>query len=319
MLDFTPAIDKIRSMLEGFVARIPNMIVAIMVLVAFYILANLARKLVHRLTAQAKLQADAGEVLGRLARWGTLLLGMLVAFPILFDDFGPGQVLEVLGIAGVAIGFAFRDILQNFLAGIMLLVTQTFVIGDQIIVGPYEGTIEEIDTRATLLKTYDGRRIVIPNASLVTESVMVNTAFPKRRSEYDLGIGYGDDVDLARRVMLDTMQSVPEVNADPAPEVLVVELAGSSVNLRARWWTNSRRSDVVRVRDRVIEAIKAALARNGIDMPFPTQQVLFHDQTEETDGDRRRQREGWPVAPDVEPPQPRRIVDALDALGLRKE
>lgn len=98
--------------------------------------------------------------------------------------------------------------------------------------GDLEETVEAIETRATMLRTYDNRRIVIPNGELFTTSFTVNTAYDKRRLEYDVGIGYGDDVELARKVMLEAMQGIEGVMSDPAPEVLVYEFGGSSLNLR---------------------------------------------------------------------------------------
>ncbi|MCB0060669.1 MAG: mechanosensitive ion channel family protein, partial [Caldilineaceae bacterium] len=240
-------------------------------------------------------------------------LGLLVALAIVAPSVKPVDILSTLGIGGVAIGFAFRDILQNFLAGLLILLRQPFRIGDQIVVGDYEGTVEEIETRATMIKTYDGRRVVIPNGDIYTSSVVVNTAFEKRRSQYDVGIGYGDDIARAKELMLQAMRQCEGVLSDPVPDVLTVELAGSSVNLRARWWTHSTRSDVVKVSDRVISAIKDDLSAAGIDLPFPTQVVLWHDQTEETDGDRNRQREGWPAG--GHPPKARPRSRALYQLN----
>jgi small conductance mechanosensitive channel len=111
-----------------------------------------------------------------------------------YIKFQAGDLIQLLGISGVAIGFAFRDILQNFLAGILILLTEPFQIDDQIVFKGFEGTVENIETRATTIRTYDGRRIVIPNSELFTNSVTVNTAFDNRRLEYDVGIGYGDDI-----------------------------------------------------------------------------------------------------------------------------
>ncbi|MEG3888669.1 mechanosensitive ion channel family protein, partial [Microcoleus sp. herbarium19] len=146
-------------------------------------------------------------------------------------------------------------------------------------------------------------------------SVTVNTAFDNRRMEYDVGIGYGDDLDRAKQLMLEAIHSVDEVLNDPAPDVLLLELAGSSVNIRARWWiAPPRRIDALRSRDKVLSAIKKKLTANGIDLPFPTQQILFHDQTEETDGDRSRQREGWPAG-NNEVPKPRSISGSLRKLA----
>ena len=106
----------------------------------------------------------------------------------------------MLGIGGVAIGFAFRDILQNALAGILILLTRPFRIGDQVVAGGYEGTVEDIQVRATTIRTYDNRRAVIPNTALFTDKVLVNTAFDKRRLSVRVGIGNGDDIAEAKRV-----------------------------------------------------------------------------------------------------------------------
>ncbi len=170
-----------------------------------------------------------------------------------------------------------------------------FRIGDQIVVNTYEGTVEDIQTRATTIKTYDGRRVVIPNADLFTNSVTVNTAFDKRRLQYDVGIGYGDDIDRAKALILEILHTTDGVLQDPPPQALVVDLADFSVKIRALWWIEPpQRIEALLAHDAVIAAIKRRLLAEGIDLPFPTQQILFHDQTEETDGDRTRQREGWP-------------------------
>jgi small-conductance mechanosensitive channel len=236
---------------------------------------------------------------------------VLVAVTAAFPSFTPADLVGALGIGSVAIGFAFKDILQNFLAGLLILVTRPFGVGDQIRFKDYEGTVEDIQTRATYIKTYDGRRVIIPNGELYTNSVTVNTAFPQRRWQYDVGIGYGDDVDRAREIILRVLQEAQDVVPDPKADVIVVDLAESTVNLRARWWTRSQMADGLAAQDRVLTAVKRALTEAGIDLPFPTRQILLHDQTEATDGDRRRQREGWPAG-DGEVPATRGIAAALE-------
>lgn len=156
--------------------------------------------------------------------------------------------------------------------------------------------MEDIQTRATFIRICDGMRVVIPNANLLTEKVVVNTAFDERRIEYDIGIGYGDQLEKAKELILEAMRETEGVQQNPASDALVMELGPSSVTIRARWWiTPPRRADALDARDAVLAAIKKKLQENGIDLPFPTQQILFHDQTEEGDGDRLRQREGWPA------------------------
>jgi small conductance mechanosensitive channel len=292
-IDLSPALARLQSMIEGAIALLPNLLIAALIFLLFLLGARLVAAGVRRVLRR-RASRGLALVLGRLAQWLLGFVGLLVALSILIPTFRAGDLVQLLGISGVAIGFAFRDILQNFLAGILILLTRPFRIGDQIVFKGFEGTVEDIQTRATYLRTYDGRRAVVPNAELFTQAVLVNTAFAARRTEYDVGIGYGDDVERARELILAAMRSVDGVLAEPAPDVLLLELAPSSVNLRARWWSPSHRADVLEVRDRVITAIKRSLTANGIDLPFPTGVVLFHDQTEETDGDRSRQREGWP-------------------------
>ncbi|MFH7024135.1 MAG: mechanosensitive ion channel family protein [Heteroscytonema crispum UTEX LB 1556] len=309
--EITVVWKQIQGMINGFIALLPNMVLALIVFVIFFIIARAIKRLVKQVTRNRRQARNLGLVLGRLAQGTTILVGLFIALSIVIPTFRAGDLVQLLGISGVAIGFAFRDILQNFLAGILILLTEPFQINDQIVFKNFEGTVENIETRATTIRTYDGRRIVIPNSELFTNSVTVNTAFDSRRLEYDVGIGYGDDIDRAKQLILEAMQSVDEVLSDPAPDVLVMELAESTVNIRARWWIKPpRRADDLTSRDRVLTAIKKTLTANGIDLPFPTQQILFHDQTEETDGDRSRQREGWPAG-NREVPKPRRISDSL--------
>ncbi|NEQ31310.1 MAG: mechanosensitive ion channel family protein [Leptolyngbya sp. SIO4C5] len=291
---------------------LPGIVLGIIVFAIFWIIARIVRSLIRRFSHRRR-SRNVALVLARLIQSGIILLGALVALSIVFPSFGAGDLFQLLGIGGVAIGFAFRDILQNFLAGILILLTEPFQVEDQIVYNDFEGTVEKIQTRATTIRTYDGRRVVIPNAELFTNAVTVNTAYEKRRLQYDIGIGYGDDIDQAKRLILDVLSNDQDALQDPGPEVLVVDLAGSTINLRARWWIKPpRRADALSTQDRILARICAVLTENGIDMPFPTQQILFHDQTEETDGDRSRQREGWPAGPG-DTPKRRDLAGALRA------
>lgn len=313
--DLSAAVEPIQSMGLAFLQRLPQIALALLVFVGFYLAAKVLRGTTRRIFEKRTRHRNVGFVVGRLAQGALVILGLLVALVIALPTFRPGQLVQLLGISSVAIGFAFRDILQNFLAGILLLLTEPFKIDDQIRFGEYEGVVEDIQTRATMIRTYDGRRIVIPNAELFTHSVIVNTAFEHRRLEYDVGIGYGDDIEQAKDLMLAALRSVEGVIADPPPDVLLVGLGPSSVTLRARWWiAPPRRSDALDTQDRVLLAVKKTLSVHGIDLPFDTRLVLFHDQTEETDGDRGRQREGWPAG-EGEVPRPLGMAVALGELA----
>ena len=293
---------KVDGFVDGFFYQLPNIIAGLALLVLAWLAGRLAARLTREVAARRG-RPDLGVLLGSLVKGILIVVAILMTAAIVFPSVKPADILATLGIGSVAIGFAFRDILQNLLAGILLLIRRPFRRGDQIVVKDYEGTVEHIESRATYIKTYDGRRVIIPNADIYTSPVMVNTAYETRRAEYDVGIGYGDDPAGAADAFVAAIRSVEGVLSDPPPECLPWELAASSVTLKARWWTQSGRADQVHVRARVILAIFEAAKQRGIDLPFPTQVVLFHDQTEETDGDRTRQREGWPAGDD--PPRPR--------------
>jgi small conductance mechanosensitive channel len=313
--NFSEVVMRLEEFIVDAVIMVPLLLIAVIVFFAMLFLAGYIKNLVMRLVRASHRPAGLGLLLGRLARWTVIGLGAMLAALIVFPGFTAGELVQLLGATGLALGFAFRNIFEDFLAGILLLLTQPFEIGDQIRLDSHEGTIESIETRSTSILTYDGRRLIVPNSELLTNIVVVNTAYPARRIEHDVGIGYGDDIQLARQVILDTLDSLDTVLKEPKPEALVTDLADHAVVIRMRWWiTPPRRIDSLETRDRVLGKIRVALLENGIDLPFPTRQILFHDQTEATDGDRRRQREGWPPV-DGESPEPRGIASALHTLG----
>lgn len=285
-VDPSVAWEAVEELVRDLLSLLPNIAIAAIVFVAFLVAGGMVRGAVRAAAERAGMAENAATVLSRLARWGVVAAGLLAAISIVAPSVGVEELIGLLGVGGIAIGFAFRDILQNFLAGILLLIQQPFRVGDQIETSDgYVGTVEEIQTRATFLKTFDGRRVVIPNEDLYTDAVEVRTAYPERRSELDIGIGYPDDVDLAAERIMGTLREVNEVLEDPAPDVLsLVDLGDSSVSLRARWWTRSDQGTVTRTRAAVADRVKRALDDAGVDIPYPIRTVLFHDETERTEG-----------------------------------
>lgn len=300
--------QTINGMANSFLAMLPLLIAGIAVFLLLLLTASFIRKLAERALARAA-APNAATAIGRLLHVGMTALAALIAVTVAFPSMTPGRLISVLGIGSIAVGFAFKDIFQNLLAGILILLRHPFRIGDEITTGDFTGTVEAIEARATFIRTYDGRRVIIPNSDVYTKPVTVISAYDLLRSDYDVGIGYGDDFSNAKVVALRAVQGVEGVLDDPSPDVLVWELAGSSKNLRVRWWTRPQRAQVLEVRDRVIQAVAEALSSAGIDLPFPTQVLLLHDQTEAADGDRTRQREGWPAG---KSPPPRRLGGAAE-------
>lgn len=274
-----PAVDKLQGFVAGFFWLLPNLAVALCVFVLFVAAAALGRRSVVAWFGRRGTR-DLGVLLGGFVRWVLLLLGLLVVATIVFPSVKPADLLATFGVGSVAIGFAFKDILQNWLSGILILYRRPFRPGDQIVSGSFEGAVEAIEARATILRTYDGQRIVIPNSDIYTRAVTVRTAHPLRRSEYDVGISYDDDLGRACDVVRRTLSGVEGVARDPAPEAIPWSLDPSSVAIRVRWWTDPHQHAVVLARGRVVTAVAQALVEAGVSLPYPTQTILFHDRTE---------------------------------------
>lgn len=279
LLQVGRVVETLDGMARGFFEWLPVLAVGVLVFAAFWLAAKAVRRGVRRIMERTDRPPGVTLVVARLSRWAVLFVGLMVSLAVVSPGLGAGDLVQLLGIGSVAIGFAFQDILQNFLAGILILLNEPFRIGDQIIVGSHEGTVEDVETRATTLKTYDGRRVVIPNGQLYTEAVVVNTAYDLRRSQYDFGIDYDDDVELAHDLLEETLREVDGIVDDPEPQVFVWELGGSSVNLRARWWTRPSQSSLVEVHGRVIQAVKEKFDAHDVDFPYPIRDVRITEGT----------------------------------------
>jgi len=261
-----------QHMVDNLLARLPSLAVAIVVFLIFYFASVLLTRIILRTTKRHR--RNLGVVFARIAGAAVVLLGLLVGFSIVAPSFQAADLIKILGIGSVAIGFAFQNILQNFLAGLLLLWAETFRVGDQIKLDAFEGTVEDIQTRATTIKTYDGRRVVIPNAELFTHSVTVNTAFEIRRWEYELSTNVPDSLPELKFLLVDTLTKVDGVLPTPQPEAMVIDLGdpnGRVVKFELTWWTkSSRQHEMMASHDRVLTAIREALRQRGSDQPQDT-------------------------------------------------
>ena len=259
--------EAAHHMVEGFFSRLPALILGAVVFFLFYLLSAVVGRVIHR--AMRQYRPNLGVVFARLTGAATIFLGLLVAFSVVAPSFQAGDLIKILGIGGVAIGFAFQNILQNFLAGLLLLWAEPFRIGDEIKLDNFEGMVEEIQTRATMVKTYDGRRIVIPNADLFTHSVTINTALHIRRWEYDLSLKGVENLEETKSLIAKIVSEVPGVLSDPRPEALVADLSDTdsgAVKLRVLWWTKApRQHEMLTSYDSVLSAIGKAFSHAPAD------------------------------------------------------
>ena len=254
--------QSLRHMIESVISRLPASILAIIVFLLFYALSNLVSRVIRRSTRGHR--ENLGIVFARLIAGAIVLLGLLTAVSIVAPSFQAADLIKILGIGGVAIGFAFQNILQNFLAGLLLLWAEPVRVGDEIKIDAYEGIVEEIQTRARIIKTYDERRVVIPNADLFTHSVIVNTASDVRRWEYDLAIKSVSDLAEMKSRIVDAVRRVPGTLSDPSPEALVLDWseADSALKIRILWWTKApRQHQMLASYDAVLTAIRQALSQ----------------------------------------------------------
>lgn len=207
------------------------------------------------------------RVLGRMIRLVVVSAAVIYGVAQLGVRIGP--LLTAAGIGGVALAFAVRTIFENFLAGILLLLRRPFRPGDQIGSADFEGVVEDLNLRAVVLRTLDGRRVLIPNGKVLSNPIINLTAFPARRTDLTVGVGYDADLEATRALIEDAVRGVAGVRADPPPEALVEAFGESTVDFCVRFWHAAPIREMWLVRHRVAVAVKQALDEAGVAMPFP--------------------------------------------------
>ena len=274
---YNDAYSTIDKFIDGFWERVPYLCIGFAVIILFWLLSKLFKFFVRKtLENKSYTRQNLVLVLNRVGSTAIMFFGFLIAMVIAIPGFTPAQLMSALGIGSVAIGFAFKDIFQNLLSGILILLGEPFKIGDDIIVNNMEGTVEDIQIRATFLRSPDGRRIVIPNATVYTSSVIVNTAYERRRCEFVVGIGYEDDVQTAKNIILQQLDNDQTILSQPGFTVNVSALADFSVNLTVRWWVNTTETTTSASISEIQEQILKAFAKNNISIPYPVQEVKVY-------------------------------------------
>lgn len=242
--------------------------VAIGVVVVAYLVSRVLRRVLEPRLA-ARQTPSFGRVVSRLIGWALVTVAVMFAVTMASPSIKPVDFIAGLGIFSIALGFAFQDILSNLLAGLLLIIRQPFQQGDQIEVNDFTGTVEGITIRETTLKTFDGQRVIVPNADVYQSAIQVRTAFDRRRTSLEIGVGYDDDLGVAETSILDACRSVDGVLDEPEPEAYLVGLGDNAVLFDLRYWTDPHQADVRRIEHLVFRAVKERLDDEGLDMPFP--------------------------------------------------
>jgi len=266
--------SNLQVIFDAIVAFLPRLGLGLLVyLIARWISSWATRLLRRRLTRQ-----DADEeliiLLQMLTRWGVQALGIILAL----EQLAPGRLstlLAGLGIAGVTIGFAMQDVAKNFIAGILLLLTRPFEIGDTIEVAGYTGKVLAIDLRSTEMREVDGRFVIIPNTEVYISPIVNFTRAPRRRIKLPMGVTIDTDLDLATRTTLATILKLNGVLEDPAPQLVFEAFSDSVIQSVLYYWIDTSRVDYMDAQTEGALAINQAFKDAGIGMPYPTVEVTM--------------------------------------------
>jgi small conductance mechanosensitive channel len=236
-------------------------------------------KLLSRALDRLLLRFGVEQILRDFLRGLAHAIGVVVVAVAALDALGvpTTSLLAVLGAAGLAIGLALKDSLSNIASGVMLIVLRPFRAGDAVVIAGQEGIVEQVRIFQTVLRTYQNHDVILPNSQITTAPIVNYTSRPQRRIDLPVGIGYDDDLGRARTLLLELAASTPGVRAEPVPEVQVMALGESSVDLVLRAWVDT--ADFGVVRSALLEAIGREFARAGVTIPYPQRDlhVYHHD------------------------------------------
>jgi small-conductance mechanosensitive channel len=279
--DLDAVADTLQSTVLGvwteFVGHVPYLVAGLFVVVGTWCGVALFHRLSHRLFRRSKLRPSLQELIVRLLTIGLWGAGLLLAAMVVFPGLTPTRALGGLGVASLAVGFAFKDIFENFFAGILILWRFPFETGDFIQCEGIEGKVEDVTIRMTVIRQVTGELVVVPNGLLFKNPVEVLTDPPKRRITVMTGVAYGEDVEEAVAVIEDALESCETVASDRDVEIFPHAFGASSIDIEVTWWTDPKPLDVRRSRGEVVTAVKKALDDAGIEIPFPYRTLTFKE------------------------------------------
>lgn len=239
---------------------------ALIIFVVALILAFAARTGINRVGRRRDTVGSTVQIVARLVFAVLVMAGIYMALRRIGVDLAP--LVAGAGIVGIALAFALQDVAQNYVSGIMLGFKNPFRPGDVIITGDQEGIVEDLDLRYTVIRGYDGVRILVPNGQVLQNPLVNLTISGARRVEFTVGVAYGTDLDHATEVAANAAASVPGVEPQPRADAIVSELAASWITITVRFWLTPPTTDLLLLRDAVMKAVVRAYDAHGIEIPF---------------------------------------------------
>lgn len=276
--DFTPAFNGLREQVRRIIRAIPLMILSIIILSIGWFLARVTVASANRSLRRRQISQLLTNVLARGAGLLVLLLSLYVVFYVAGLTGIALTLLGGTGLLGIALGIAFRDIAENFLASVFLSIQNPFHTGDLVDIDGTLGFVQTLTSRATVLMTVDGNHVQIPNATVYKSTIFNYTSNPNRRQDFIVGIGYDDSVEEAQEVALGIIAEHPAVLADPEPLVLAENFGPSTVDLHVYFWLDGQEHSHLKVKSSVMRQVKRAFEEAGISMPGEGRELLFRDE-----------------------------------------
>ncbi len=269
---------QVEDMATGVVQALPSLAIALFILFVTWVIARFARRLADLLVGRVDLRPSLKALIDTLVKLGIWIFGIMMALIVVMPGLTPASLVAGLGIGAVAIGFAFQDIFENFLAGILIMIREKMRIGDVIECESLYGRVEYITLRETHIRALSGELTIVPNSMLFKNPVKILTDEETRRHQLIVGVSYDTDLDRASEVIRRAAVKVLDVDQKKAIDVFATEFNSSSVDFLVRWWGGSTPREAWESKDRMVRAIKRALDDAGIEIPFPYVTHTFKEQ-----------------------------------------
>ena len=265
---------SIDNILTSIVAQLPFIAAGIIVLVFFLIVSKIVRKIFLATSNKTKLDNRLRILVSRLISLSIVLIGFFAALTVIIPSFSFGDLIAGLGFTSFIVGFASKDILNNFLSGVLILWKQPFQIGDYIFVEKFQGQVEHIGVRATRLKADDGEQILIPNGDMYSNALIIRGAGTNRRMNFKICLGYDADIIEAKQIIYNSLHELDGVLNEPNSNVYVKDLLADGVNLEIYFWVDANKNQPIEVFDKTATTIKNALNKAQIALYPPNAAVV---------------------------------------------
>ncbi|AKM10646.1 mechanosensitive ion channel family protein [Croceicoccus naphthovorans] len=256
-------------MAQGLIQHLPTMAIALVIIILTWLVAKFATNIADRLTAKTTMRVSLKALVETVVKLTIWLTGLLIAATVVLPGLSAGGLVAGLGVGTVAIGFAFQDIFENFLAGVLIMLRDRMQIGDSIEVEGILGKVEHISLRETHIRQFTGELTICPNSMLFKNPVKILTEQPIRRWEVTVGVAYDTDLDHATQVIKQSLEGLEDVAEDKPIDVYVQSFGASSVDYMIRWWCGALPRDMFAIRDDILKRVKRGLEEADIEIPFP--------------------------------------------------